>query len=249
MRVVLGSEGLLGREFVKLGYVGYNHDDCDITNTNKITDIFHTGYGIPEAVVNCVGIVRGKIDRYSPEQVVRVNSLAPHILARECEFFRTELVHISTDCVFSGCEFNHHYETSQPTPDDFYSITKLAGEIKGTTIRTSFIGLGGGLLEWAKSQESIVGYDYEFWNGLTTREVAKFVDSYLNGSVRYPLLHLGGLTYSKYEVLTTAAKVFGWNTKIAQGPTPKNRKRYRVLGSKYIPGITKPLMEMLEELK
>lgn len=249
MRIaILGAGGLLGREFIRIcnECIPFTHQDCDITSNLQLLSVFRYK---PQVVVNCAGIVRSKVAKQSAGKVVEINSLAPHKIAAECGFRKVKFIQISTDCVFDGKSATTYDELSQPTPDDFYSVTKLAGEVYYTTIRTSFIGPSGGLLQWAINAGKITGYDEEWWNGLSTRAVAQFIIEYIKSNASHSLIHLGGQSYSKYEMLCIANKVFGLNLDIKKGPTPENRIRSRILVSRYIPKITVPLDVQLEQMK
>lgn len=251
MRIaILGSKGLIGREFSKLDEcLPFTHNDCDITDFDSLQQMFRCN---PDAVVNCAGIVRSRIGDFRPSEVVDINSYAPHVIGEECYKRKIRFIQISTDCVFDGRFGTEYTEASQPTPDDFYAVTKLAGEVRmfgQTTIRTSFVGPDGGLLEWARSQKNIIGYDLEYWNGLSTKYVAQWVVDYLHTDFNHFLIHLGGRVYTKYEVLTMANEIFGWGLKIKCGPTPSNRWRRRILKSNFIESIDIPLEQMLEAMK
>lgn len=251
MRIaILGSKGLLGREFSKLKEcTGFSHTECDVTDLIDINYVLNQGF---DAVVNCAGIVRSKVGNYLPSEVVRVNSLAPHLIGGECYKHKVRFIQISTDCVFDGRFGTEYTEASQPTPDDFYAVTKLAGEVRmfgQTTIRTSFVGPEGGLLDWAHSQGHMIGFDLEYWNGLSTKFVAQWIVDYLHTDFNHFLIHLGGRVYTKYELLTIANRVFGWDLKIKCGPTPSNRYRRRILRSNFIDSIDIPLEDLLEDMK
>src|SRR5574341_529800 len=80
----------------------------------------------PGVAINCTGVTKHKDQR--AEEVIQVNSLAPHLLARLCAERGARTIHISTDCVFSGCAGNYH-EEAIPDPVDLYGRSKLLGEV------------------------------------------------------------------------------------------------------------------------
>lgn len=244
---VLGAGGLIGREFAKLPDVlPFYHRDCDITDKDSIRFMLLSR---PDIVINCAGIVKQRIKEFSPFKVIEINTLAPHVLAAECAKVNARFIQISTDCVFDGISQSSYNELSQPTPDDFYAETKLAGEVDYTTIRTSFVGPSGGLLKWAYDAPCVIGYDEEYWNGLSTAFAARLILDLVTDNCYHPLVHLSGVEYSKYEVLSIASKVFRWELDIRKGPTPENRKRSRILTSLHIPKIQVPLDVQLEMMK
>lgn len=139
----------------------------------------------PDVVVNAVGIVKQKPEAADAPASLTVNAMFPHRLARLCALAGARLVHISTDCVFSGRKGNY---TEDDTPDaaDLYGRSKLLGELSGPgrlTIRTSIIGreLAGsaGLLEWFLGQrgKTVRGYAKAVFSGLTTLALAETLET------------------------------------------------------------------------
>ena len=97
----------------------------------------------PDVVVNAVGVVKQAPEVTDQIATVRINSLLPHQLAQDCEEVGARLVHVSTDCVFSG-KRGLYSEDDTPDPVDFYGRSKLVGEVgkPHLTLRTSIIGAG-----------------------------------------------------------------------------------------------------------
>lgn len=162
----------------------------------------------PDIVVNCTGILNrqaeiNELDAYA------VNSLFPHQLKAAVSRNGGRLMHISTDCVFSG-EKGDYTEKDVPDGTSVYARTKRLGEIHEPphlTIRTSIVGPeirrnGIGLLEWFLKQSGTVpGYTNVWWNGVTTLELAKAVHSLIERPSA-GLLHLTAPEkISKYELL------------------------------------------------
>lgn len=167
----------------------------------------------PDVVINCIGIIRQLPTANDPLISIEINSLLPHRLALLCRTTGARLIHISTDCVFSG-RTGMYTEASKPDPEDLYGRTKLLGEVSAApnclTIRTSIIGReissASGLVEWFLSRrgESVRGYKYALYSGLTTNAMAQVIADVIEHHVdlsglyqvssdpigKYDLLHL-----------------------------------------------------------
>jgi dTDP-4-dehydrorhamnose reductase len=171
----------------------------------------------PKVVVNAVGIVKQRAEATDPLESIEVNSLFPHRLARACAEADARVIHISTDCVFSGSKGDYK-ETDNQDPVDLYGRSKLLGEVSGPgclTIRTSMVGLElshcSSLVEWFLAQSGDVrGYTKAMWNGLTTIELARVIDSLIAGHPHLQgIWHVSGPTVSKYDLLARLAVMIG----------------------------------------
>ena len=164
----------------------------------------------PEVVVNCIGIVKKLKESESPVSAITINALLPHWLAELCRERAIRLLHISTDCVFSG-KAGSYTENELPDPYDLYGRTKLLGEITEgdcLTLRTSIIGRelkrSVGLLEWFLSQRTrtIQGYKHAIFTGFLTSELAVIL---ANIVANYPelqgLYHISSDPINKYDLL------------------------------------------------
>ena len=136
-----------------------------------------------DVVVNCVGLIKHKMDDDRVLDAVLINGAFPHQLARLCDELNTRLIHFSTDCVFAGTPGVKRL-TDTPDATDVYGTTKRLGEVGyGTslTLRTSFVGrqiVGAEeLVEWVISQRSgqITAYKNAIYSGLTTRALSEVV--------------------------------------------------------------------------
>ena len=169
----------------------------------------------PDAVVNCIGIVKQAVE--DPEPTIRVNALFPHQLAAACRERDARLIHVSTDCVFSG-KAGGYVESDLPDPVDTYGRSKLLGEpaIPGAlTIRTSMIGrelaTRHGLLEWflAQSGGSVRGFERAVFSGPTTpvlsRAIADIVERHeaLDG-----VCHVSAEPIAKHDLLLQLRDAF-----------------------------------------
>ena len=172
----------------------------------------------PEAVINCIGVVKQLKEAKDPLTAITVNALFPHQLARFCAERGARLIHFSTDCVFSGRRGNYS-EDDVPDPEDLYGRTKLLGEVAGPgclTLRTSLIGreLRGrtSLIEWFLAQEGgrVQGFARAFYSGLTVNAMADLVAELLTD---FPALdglwHASADPISKYDLLKIVDRIYG----------------------------------------
>ena len=214
MRILItGAEGMLGQNVVEAArarghdVASMGHRLLDITNPVRLVCVFDDVK--PEVVVNCAGITKGR--KCSESEYIRVNALGPHLLAEQCDVSKARLIHVSTDCVFSG-EAGWYSEKDRPDPVDVYGRSKLAGEVTREphlTVRTSFLGLEGGLLAWLLQQEGEVpGYLFSYWNGVTAPVLARLLVQ-LAEEAECGLLHIGTTRYvAKARLLQKCAEVF-----------------------------------------
>lgn len=171
----------------------------------------------PDAVINCVGITNKGAAATDNVINIEVNALFPHYLAQHCRDLRIQMVHLSTDCVFSGNK-GYYREEDSADADDLYGRTKFLGEVDNAfclTIRTSMIGLGldnkKGLIEWFLSQdERIRGYQNAIFSGFTTLEIARIIEKILlSGKTVSGPLHVSGEPISKYDLLSRLKAILG----------------------------------------
>jgi len=136
-----------------------------------------------DVVINCIGVLNQKCDRHS-SRAVYLNSYLPHLIADSLRATKTKLIHMSTDCVFSG-KLGTYSENSLRDGETFYDRTKALGEVeddKNLTFRNSIIGPdmkenGIGLLNWFMKQSGTIdGYTKAIWTGVTTLTLAKAME-------------------------------------------------------------------------
>jgi dTDP-4-dehydrorhamnose reductase len=137
------------------------------------------------------------------------------------------LIHISTDCVFSGNRGNYK-ESDNPDPVDLYGRSKLLGEVARVgclTIRTSMIGLElgtrSGLIEWYLHQPGTVsGWTRALWNGLTTIELSRVIETLVRDHRElHGLWHVSAQPISKYQLLVDFAALLNRHTKVVPDDT------------------------------
>jgi dTDP-4-dehydrorhamnose reductase len=172
----------------------------------------------PEVVLNCVGVVKQIEAARQPIVSIEINALLPHRLALACALAGARLIHLSTDCVFSGRR-GMYTEDDTPDPVDLYGRSKLLGETGehgALTLRTSIVGrqLAGqtGLFEWfiARRGGAAKGYARAIYTGLTTRALCGVIGRVLE---LHPALEgvwqVASAPIAKYDLLAALNRRLG----------------------------------------
>jgi len=231
-------------------------DQLDVTELLKVDSLIRNVQ--PDVVLNCVGLIKHKMDKRRILDAVVINSVFPHQLAEICTNLGVRLIHFSTDCVFAGTPGVKRL-TDVPDAVDVYGSTKRLGEVTyGTslTLRTSFIGrqIAGDeeLIEWALSQrgQTISGYQNAIYSGLTTRALSDVVAQVIDQCPELiGLFQVASTPISKFDLLSKL------NVRLRLGMTINRNTAFecdRTLdGSEFskITGIQVPSWEsMLSEL-
>ena len=198
----------------------------DLSNLEAAEEIVKTVR--PDAVINCVGVLKQTIGDSSPIEAITLNSLLPHWLERLSATYGFRLIQLGTDCVFSGRRGLYN-EQDQPDPIDLYGRTKLLGEVTGQrslTLRTSMIGRElrrtVGLLEWFLAQEgkTIPGYRRAIFSGFTTRVLAGILADILRDQPDLSgLFHISSRPISKYDLLCLVRDTLELDIKIEASDT------------------------------
>lgn len=187
----------------------------DVESLDSLTRMFATVK--PEMVINCIGIVKQLADANDPLIALPINALLPHRLARLAQVAGARLVHLSTDCVFSGTKGNY-VEADLPDAYDLYGRSKLLGEVdypNAITLRTSIIGheMTGNrsLIDWFLTQNGEVqGYRNAIFSGLPTVEIARIIhDHVIPNDDLHGLYHVSAAPINKYDLLSLVAKQYG----------------------------------------
>jgi dTDP-4-dehydrorhamnose reductase len=173
----------------------------------------------PDVVINCIGMLVQQ-SKNDISTAILINSYLPHFLSELGQKLNYKLIHISTDCVFSGKD-GQYKEDSFKDGDDNYARTKALGEVindKDLTIRTSIIGPelknnGTGLLDWFfKQSGEIKGYTQAYWSGVTTLELAKATHEMIKQDITGLFQLCPENKISKYDLLRLFSKI--WNKKV-----------------------------------
>ncbi|NWD49603.1 dTDP-4-dehydrorhamnose reductase family protein [Pseudomonas gingeri] len=177
----------------------------------------------PDVVINCVGLIKQLADAKDPLTALPINAMLPHRLARLCTLTGARLIHISTDCVFSGRK-GGYLESDLSDAEDLYGKSKYIGELHelshAVTLRTSIIGhelnSNHSLVDWFLTQEaSVRGFSRAIFSGLPTAELARVMKDFvlphpeLNG-----LYHVAAEPIAKLDLLTLIASQYGKSIEI-----------------------------------
>lgn len=177
----------------------------------------------PDAVVNCIGIVKQDAAAKDPLTSIAVNALFPHRLAALSRAAGARLIHLSTDCVFSG-RAGGYSESDAPDAADLYGRTKLLGEVDGPgalTVRTSMIGreLSGahGLVEWFLSQQGgrVRGFRRAVFSGFTTQALADVLADIVERRTELQgVWNVAAEPINKFDLLTLVRETYGLDIEI-----------------------------------
>lgn len=193
----------------------------DVTDEEKLNQVINSIK--PDYIINCIGILVDESKKY-PVKAIYANAYLPHILKGICDKIDCRLIHLSTDCVFSGRD-GKYKESDLLDANDVYGRTKVLGEITDstnhTTIRTSIIGPelnpnGSGLFNWFfRQKKSVRGFVNAFWSGVTTLELANFIMFIIDNNYKSSLIHLtNSEPISKYNLLSEIIDVFSIDIKL-----------------------------------
>jgi dTDP-4-dehydrorhamnose reductase len=194
--LVLGHNGMLGS--VVFSYLNQYYDvhttDYRYPSNEFIDNIFSFD---GDWVINCIGAIPHKYSEFN------INYELPILLDTVNTF---KVIHCSTDDISS----NTPYSLSKQKASDWIKLHS-----KNTrTIRSSIIGMGGGLLSWLLSNNEVDGYVNCMWNGITTLEWAKYCKLIIDGDLNDTNLSLVTDCISKYELLSIINNVFNHNAMI-----------------------------------
>lgn len=219
--LILGAGGMAGHMMVlRLTELGYDvvglarrklsfceNIVADITDEKVLKDILCREHY--DVIVNAVGILPKSINE-NPANGIWINAYFPHFLAEITADTKTKIIHLSTDCVFSGHDKGSYRESDLPTARDYYGRSKTLGELndrKNLTFRTSIVGPdinknGVGLFHWfMKQDEQVNGFTNVIWTGVTTLTLANAVHAAIKDNLT-GLYHLvNNQVINKYELL------------------------------------------------
>jgi dTDP-4-dehydrorhamnose reductase len=193
---------------------GHNYFAVDVRSAERLAEVIADFR--PDVVVNCVGIVKQRDDVSDRTLALEINSLLPHRLAALCGISNTRLIHISTDCVFSGIR-GGYAESDTADATDIYGRTKYLGEVDAEhciTLRTSIIGRElknrRSLVEWFLAQAGTVkGFRNAVFSGFTTSELSRVIERVIKSeSSPSGLWHVSSEPIDKFSLLQMLKSAF-----------------------------------------
>lgn len=246
--LVLGCNGMAGHTvslyLKERGYDVFGFDrkksnyinsiDGDAKDTEFLRKLVNEGNF--DAVINCIGILNQFAEK-NKALATLLNSYLPHFLADITSDTKTQVIHISTDCVFSG-KRGGYTESDYCDNESFYGRSKALGELedgKNLTIRNSIVGPdlnpdGIGLFNWfMKQQGHINGYIKAIWTGQTTLQLAKTIEAAAKQKVHGLYNMVPDHPITKYELLQLFNRYFRDNriTIIPTGDVVDNKSLRR----------------------
>jgi len=235
--LILGSSGLIGHQvynylqdnsdFVlsNISYTRKLNNETILLDARKEQYFFDQIRHIqPNYIVNCIGVLISEA-KEDPESAMFLNAHLLHRLVNLANNINAKLIHMSTDCVFSGNKQSPYLETDEKDGSDTYAKTKSLGEIDSKnhlTIRTSVIGPeiingSGELFHWFMSQSGIIeGFTKAIWSGVTTIELAKAIKWFINNNTIGLYQLTNGISINKYDLLHLFKKYTNKNIEISK---------------------------------
>jgi dTDP-4-dehydrorhamnose reductase len=249
---IFGANGMLGNYLKQ--YFSNSFEVISITRDEiNLLEDFSTitkkyNFNSYDVIINAAGIIKQR--NYSSEELIKVNSLFPHFLST----LNCNVIHITTDCVFSGNGGDYDEDALHDCMDDYGKSKSLGENLNLTIIRTSIIGEEvhnkKSLLEWVKSNNnsSINGYLNHFWNGLTCLELSKHIEriikdaSYWKGIRHY----FSPDTVSKYQLISYINEIYDLNNEVVP---VKSVYCDRSLNTKYKCPVETSIKQQISDLK
>lgn len=211
--LILGATGMLGSTVTKYFTTDERMWDYDVTITHRrnsafirkreypphvnfvsfdaefdnIQEISLRGAPDPDYVINCIGVIKPFM-KSDPINARMLNAVAPWTFAKHFDG-KAKMIHITTDCVFSGTRGGYNESDPHDSGDDYGQSKSLGEPDNCMVIRTSIIGEEihkyASLVEWAKSNKgkTVKGYTNHYWNGITTKKYAEICDQIIRGDL------------------------------------------------------------------
>ena len=261
---IFGQTGMLGRyvySYLKsegFDVVGIHRKELDIVNTdcNCIRALLlRTGFSKGDVIINCAGLIKQRAET-SKFDFIQVNTVFPHLLQKVCKEVESNLIHITTDCVFDGLK-GRYSELDDHDAADVYGITKSLGEPEeSTVIRTSIIGEElknfSSLLEWVKFNRGgeVRGYTNHIWNGITCPQFANICGDIINNKKFWSgVKHITSPeAINKFDLVSLISSVYDLNVKVNPHETEEkcDRSLVSIRGDVVfeVPELEEQLLEM-----
>ena len=248
--LITGSNGQLGKDFQKylkqnkIDYIPTDSSDLDITSLNQIRQFAKENKDITH-IINCAAY--NAVDKAEEEweKAYRINGLGVRNLALISNEINAELIHYSTDYVFSGDKGSKYTIYDTPNPINKYGESKALGEKESTLshkrylIRVSWVfGTGNTnfakkVINWSKNKEELRIVDDEISSPTYTKDLVKATMNLINLKA-YGTYHITNTPCSRYEWAEYILEKINWKGKLNKAKKeefdlPAKRPDYAVL--------------------
>jgi dTDP-4-dehydrorhamnose reductase len=265
--LVLGSTGMLGHivhyyldsiniyELYNLSFRNKLNSKTiieDVSDQQKLSNLINEI--CPDVIINCIGIlIKGSNENI--KNAIYINGYFPHWLKDICKEIDCKLIHISTDCVFSGKNGGNAENSIKDAIDD-YGKTKSLGEFDSLNhlcIRTSIIGPelkqnGEGLMHWLFNHKGIIyGFQNAYWSGVTTLELAKAIHFSIENNISGLWNFTNGEPISKFELIEKIIKIYSLKNRILK-PSKEKYSNKSLISTRGINFNVPSYDQMLKEL-
>lgn len=269
--LILGSTGMLGNTIAKY-FLNLNDMEVYLTYRNENVKILQCKNNIKfdalqdeidilpkdiDYIINCIGVIKPFMNE-DPIAARYINAIFPWKLAQWSKENDSKLIHITTDCVYSGSKGKYIESDLHDALDDYGKSKSLGEPIdECMVLRTSIIGeeihKDASLIAWTKSQKgkTINGFTNHFWNGITSNEYAKCCEKIIRENLyEKGLFHIHAKDIvTKYEMMQYFNEKFDLNLTI--NPIETNIACNRSLASEKdlciklnIPTVKEMIMEL-----
>lgn len=203
----------------------------------------------PQLIVNAAAYTAVDRAESELELAMRVNGVAPGVLAEEAKRVGALLVHYSTDYVFDGEKPSPYVETDATNPLNVYGRSKLAGEqaiqrsrCRHLILRTSWVYSRTGrnflltMLRHSREKKELRVVDDQLGAPTSSRMIADAAPAVIAGALRdasldgiYHMTASGSTTWCGFAraIVGDASQVAAISSR--EYPTPARRPRNSVL--------------------
>lgn len=205
--VLIGKNGQLGWEFQRtlpaLGeIISLGREELDVSNFHAVPTILNNLK--PNLIINASAYTEVDLAEKEIDTALKINALAPGVMAETARKIGAVLIHYSTDYVFDGKKKTPYTEGDPTNPLNVYGKSKLAGEenVKQAgeaylILRTSWVYSMQGnnfvnkVLEWARKNQTLKIVSDQISNPTWVRDLANVSNRILsqNQATLYDVIH------------------------------------------------------------
>jgi dTDP-4-dehydrorhamnose reductase len=203
--VISGAGGLVGRVLADEArgqgrdVLALTSSQWDITEAAAAERFVEAG----DVVINCAAYTKVDAAEVDQERAHAVNTLGPQNIAHACARAGADLIHISTDYVFSGSARRPYEIDDETGPLSTYGRTKLAGELavlaampEAHIVRTAWIYEGGDGSDFAAVMRRLAAGDGsvdvvadQVGSPTYVGDLVSALLQIADGAIREPVLH------------------------------------------------------------